>query len=104
MKVSELIQEIVETAECKFGIGNHENDCISVFIYPAFNEWTNEWQVCLSRPTQRQLDSGEVKVADNNTIKISEDRCGCHASAETLMGALYALFENVLDATREDFS
>jgi hypothetical protein len=100
MKVSELIQEIVEAAESKFGVSDHNNDCISVDIYVS----PYEWQVSLARPTQRQLDSGEIVTELDYTIKCWEAKYNFHSHGETLMQALYALLEKVLDASREDFS
>ena len=98
MKVSELVQDIVSEAELKFGHSEHCNDCINVGIYYS-PEGT--WQVWLDRPTQRQLDNGEVSEA--NTIKVSEYRCEFFQQAQDLVTALLQLQEAVDMADSWDF-
>lgn len=56
MKVSERIQVIVEQAEAYFGVSEHINDTISVDCYVT----SEGWQIALNRPTQRELERGEV--------------------------------------------
>jgi hypothetical protein len=93
MKISALIQDIVRTAEDKFGVSNHLNDVISVGIYAAND---NTWQVWLDRPTQNQMDKGEVERS--HTSKLQEMRTSFNVERETLLEALLALHYFVYDA------
>jgi hypothetical protein len=99
MKVSDLIQEIVKLAEDKFGVSKHGNDVISVYInsQPGWN-----WEVGLERPSQRQLDSGEVD--DVESIKLWEVRNAFDTEHKTLVGALKLLRQKVQDANSWDFT
>jgi hypothetical protein len=91
MKISTLIQDIVRTAEEKFGVSDHFNDVISVGIYAA----DDTWQVWLTRPTQSQLDRGEIRA---NTGKLYEENMSFHVEQKTLLEALLALHDFVYDA------
>lgn len=98
MKVSELIASIVETAELKFGHSEHMNDTINVGIYYS-TDFT--WQAYLERPTQVQLDMGEInpltaKRWEANTAFFTENH-------RTLVDALLALQDQVGQASEWDF-
>ena len=88
MKVSELIKNIVETAEERFGVSDsHTNDCITVDIYYSSHFG---WQVDLLRPTQHQLDCGKFPdEADVASVKVWESTCAFHTEADTLVRAIY---------------
>ena len=100
MKVSDLISEIVFIAEEKFGISDHNNDCIAVHIYPIHD---GTWSVSLSRPTQRTLDTGEFSGDMCHTVKVSEDRYGFYTEGDTLLQVLLDLRSAVEDAADCDF-
>ena len=91
MKVSELIAEIIVEAEAKYGISNHNNDGIHVGIFYA----ADTWQVWISRPTQNQLDRGEVPTSDINTVKVSEEEVRFMSKDTNLVRALLQLREAV---------
>jgi hypothetical protein len=91
MKVSELIEEIVEAATVIFGISAHPNDNIDVGIHYS----PNAWQVWLQRPTQRQLNCGEIPIELCHTVKIYEYNCELYCVGETLMEALHTLLDLV---------
>ena len=104
MKVSQLMQDIVLAAEEKFGISDHINDCITISIgtpYDTEDTEDNNWGVSLSRPTKRQMDSGEV---DNIlTMNVIEKKYACRGSGSSLVAALLDLQEQVELAGCDDF-
>jgi hypothetical protein len=97
MKISTLIQDIVQSAEDKFGFSDHINDCISIEIY--FNGET--WMVSLMRPSQRSLDLGEV---DNLvSVKLVEECVAFHVENTSFLQALLELQHQVDIAGNYDF-
>lgn len=97
MKVSDLITSIVETAEAKFGVSNHNNDCINVGIYISQQ---GKFQVYLERPTHDHLGLGEsncygLEVAQLLSIFFTE--------SNSLVGALSKLQAKVLNAEDDEF-
>ena len=87
MKVSTLMRDIVDEAESYFGVSDHTNDCISVGIYLVPDD---TWQAWLERPTQNQLDCGEVDRFE--TVKTFENSITCYVEDQpTLVDALLAL-------------
>ncbi len=100
MKVSELIQDIINTVDEKFGYSDHINDCPAVSITPNGD---GTWVVCLERPTQRGLDSGQVPHNLCHTIKVWEMRYAFWTEADTLVQALLALQDKVEAAEEYDF-
>ena len=107
MKVSELMEEIIEVATEKFGVSGHINDGITINVgYQADNADINEnwvWGASLSRPTQNQLDRGETECEYVHTIKLNESRIGFFACSSTLVEALRDLLEQVDNADEYDF-
>ncbi len=109
MKVSELMEEIIEVAEEKFGVSEHINDGIVVNVfYHAANADSDAgedyvWSVALSRPTQNQLDRGETECEYIHTVKLEETRIDFHSNGKSLMVALRHLLDQVLDANKWDF-
>lgn len=91
MKVSKLIEEIVTAAELQFGVSGHYNDCYEVSI--TFAPQVNLWQASLIRPTQRQLDSGEVDLCA--TTKQYEYLTSFYTSGPTLVEVLVDLKNKV---------
>jgi len=101
MKISDLVQDIVREAESKFGISNHPQDTIGVWMYPAESNFGDpEWQVGLERPTKRCLDYG---VAEFGTVKLGEVRFGLSTKGSTLLEALNNLLDLVYEAGYFDF-
>lgn len=100
MKVSELISEIVSAAENIFGITNHLNDCVGVYIWYAPN---GTWQVSLERPTRAQLDQGEVENPE--TAKLWESNYTMSCQDDSLVGALLALRDRLYndDVISDDY-
>ena len=97
MKVSTLIENIIATAEDKFGYTQHNLDCISVYTY--VNPGNNNWQVGLMRPSEGQLDSGDIPTDKAYTIKQSDNLFAFLIERDTLLGALLALQESVEEAS-----
>ena len=97
-KVSKLMQEIIRLAEDKFGVSKHDNDIINITIdsAPGFN-----WQLSLVRPSQRQLDFGEV--TNSESCKLAEYRTAFYVVAPTLVEALHQLKAKVKEADYVDF-
>lgn len=95
MKVSQLIRDIVQLAEEKFGVDDgHDNDCISIDVY--YNTRNDMWQAGLYRPTQHQLDCGQfVGREAMETVKVWENTCGFYTAADTLVLALQDLLAKV---------
>lgn len=95
MKVSELVAEISEFAEGRFGRTNHLHDCISVGMYPA----ETGWQVFLERPTQAQLDRGEME--NFSSVRVFESKISfyseCHPSLVDALLHLRDRLENAYD-------
>lgn len=100
MKVSELINEIVFIAEEKFGVSDHNNDCIAVGIYPIPD---GSWSVYLSRPTSRTLDTGEFSADLCHTVKVAEEKFEFYTEGDTLLDALFNLRSQVEDADPNSF-
>jgi hypothetical protein len=100
MKVSDLINEIVFIAETKFGISDHNNDCIGVVIYPTPQ---GTWNAYLSRPTSRSLDTGEFPRDLCHTVRVAEERCGFNTESDTLLQVLLELRSAVEDADENSF-
>lgn len=97
MKISNIIKRIVTRAERIFGVGNHENDAITVGIYYAEDD---TWQVWLSRPTQNQLDRG---VFQPGTSKLYDEKTAFYVSDQpSLAKALNVLWWNLLDKSYTD--
>ena len=92
MKISQLIKNIVADADAEYGHSNHINDCISINIFYSLCNG-GEFQVCLSRPSQRQLDGGEVD--DLSSIKKTENDVWLHTKAPTLLEALTELHQRL---------
>jgi hypothetical protein len=100
MKISSLIKDIVVEAEEKFGYSEHNNDCISLVVSPtAYGTWCAN----LERPTQRQMDRGEVEGVHMHTVKLWEATLGFHSEADTLLQALLDLHQKVEDAEPWEF-
>jgi hypothetical protein len=104
MKISQLMNDIIRTAEAKFHSTDHMNDVICFSIYPMSStyeygirgEW--DWQVSLMRPTKRDLDRGEVGLEQLHTVKVEEVQHGFHAHNKTLLGALLDVQRQVNEA------
>lgn len=95
MKVSKVMDEICEVADFKFGLNGHKNDAVSVGIYSD----GVEWQLWLQRPTQRQLDNGEIKISMLHTVKQYEYLTGFFVMAPSLTEALHELRARVINAS-----
>jgi hypothetical protein len=98
MKVSDLITDIVEEAEFRFGDStfDHPNDCISVNLFPS----GSSWQVNLQRPTKRQLENGELTDEALGTPMKYEYCTAFFVECPTLMEALNELFDVVCNAEK----
>jgi hypothetical protein len=96
MKISQLIQDIIIDAESRFGTSDHNNDCINVAIYHTD---AGTWQVWLTRPSQTQLDRGEVVTQKVHTSKVSEDLQAFWTEKDSLLDALLDLQDFVDQAT-----
>ena len=106
MKISEMITEIVQEAESKFGISQHRNDNIGVWMWMDLGSDSYDepiWWVGLERPSQRQLNMGSVVAEHIDSVKLNETRYGFTTSASSLMEALRFLQEKVDNAYEEDF-
>lgn len=93
MKISEIIKAIIVDANARFGTpvvnsNYHNNDCINVAIY---NTESGTWQVWLTRPSQAQLDRGEVLTTKIHTVKLSEDLTAFFTEKDSLREALLDL-------------
>ena len=86
MKLSNLIAEITQLAEEKFGVTGHTNDWIEVTI--SYAPGTNA-QVSLMRPSRKQLDCGEVP--NPKTVKVWESNFALYCEGPTLREALLLL-------------
>ena len=95
MKISELIRDIVRTAEDKFGVSDHMNDSIGIdmFCCGDDDEFDDTWQVALTRPSQNELARGEIE--DVSTCKLCEMTSAFHTQAPTLLDALLQLHSKV---------
>ena len=99
MKISKLIEEITNLAEVKFGISVHGNDGITVAIDYIITFYDSYWQVCLERPSQRQLDCGEV---NRGIFTKKWETCRAfHIKAKTLLEALNNLHDEIIITTEE---
>lgn len=98
MKVSKLMQEIISLAEDKFGVSDHLNDVISI----STNSMPGSlWSVNLQRPSQAQLDNGEIENIDS--VRYNCDRVGFYTEHDCLVGALVELERKVKLADTYDF-
>jgi len=99
MKISQLMNDVIRTAEAKFPSSGHINDVITFSIYPMEDLYEEEvdwvWQVSLARPTQRDLDNGEIELTHLHTVKVEEVQVGFHAHNATLLGAILDIQEQV---------
>lgn len=100
MRISDLMQDIIDAAEDKFGYEDHNNDGISIAIFHTHGNG-GEWQVSLERPTLPQLENGQVE--DVSTIKTSDSHVGFYTEGTTLLVALRELQQKVTDAYSEDW-
>ena len=103
MFISELMQDIINAAEDKFGFQPHTNDGISIDIFydrQKSGEY-GAWQVRLVRPTKRTLNNGVIE--DIGSCKITEDNLAFYTEGSTLKQALRDLQQKVWDATPEDW-
>lgn len=97
MKVSKLVADIVKKSEEKFGVDDHRNDCISVGM--SIN--SGVWFVWLERPTQDQLDRGEVDRI--NSIKRYDTLVALTCQSSTLIDALVKLQHHVNTVDKNPF-
>lgn len=92
MKISTLINEIVDEAEYKFCVSFHMCDTISVRIYVNPDE---EWQVSLIKPTKNQLDRGEFIAG---TLRVADLETRFYTTGTDLLETLKELRQKVEDA------
>jgi hypothetical protein len=101
MRISELIQEIVDAAEDKFGYEDDSNDGFTVEIVPHDDAEGYPWQATLLRPSARQLSYGVIE--DVSTIKNYECELSFHTTGSTLLGVLKELRQKIDDADPYDY-
>lgn len=96
MKISDLIKEILDLADITLVESNHPNGGLSLDIQWSDN-WldrsSKEWQVVLTRSSQKQLDAGII--IDHKTVKLGEIECAFHTEGASLLEALRLLFDKV---------
>ena len=68
-----------------------------------YDDVGHEWQVWLERPSQNQLDRGEIQEGKEHTTKLCENRIAFYTTDITLMGALLQLQDCFYDPELEDF-
>lgn len=102
MKASELIRQIVEMAEEKFGVDTDTfRDTISVGLYPADAE---RWQAWLLRPTylQLQTDTRNNVNIDTDLAKPTTMKWECethfYVEGSSMMDALHQLHDQLTHA------
>lgn len=91
MKISELMKEIIQNANETFERSNHQNDAISIGTH--FNG--SEWEVWLERPSQNQLDRGEVIGEAVTTVKLWETKTAFYNADHNLKDALMYLQDDI---------
>jgi len=100
MKVSNLIKQIIKTANEKFGTTDHNNDNITVSLF--FDE-DGDWQAWLQRPHHYSLLNPETFGIDAEELERAAVVTKFQVSHSSLIKTLKMLNDCVENADPSDF-